>query len=446
MTLDLSEVARAMGSAAQPPPIPVSGWSVDSRTIQPGELFFALRGPNHDGHGFVAEVFQKGAVGAVIDQPVNSAGLKLPVANTLAALQALAAQARLHFSGEVVTVTGSAGKTTTKEAIAQMLAVDLPVGKTAGNLNNHVGLPLSVLRLPEDARVAVLEIGMNHAGEIRRLAGIARPTVGVVTNVGYAHAEYFDSLEELALAKRELIEALPPQGVAVLNADDPLVARFREVHPGSTLTFGLSPAADIHPQDLDYHPDGTRFRVGAVGFETRLVGRHELLNILAGFAVARVFSIPPERLQEAVRALLPGRMRGERWLHRGITIVDDCYNSNPEAVRSMLDVLRATPARRRFAVLGEMLELGRWSEPLHRDVGRYVVECGIDVLVGIRGAARHMADQAVRSGLPASAAFFFEDPAEGGAFLRNLPQQGDAVLFKGSRAVCLERALERFLE
>jgi UDP-N-acetylmuramoyl-tripeptide--D-alanyl-D-alanine ligase len=446
MTFDLTAVSHALGSARALPAIPISGWSVDSRTIQPGELFFALHGPNHDGHRFLEEVFRKGAAAAVVDRPVDSDGPKLAVADTLEALQALAAWARRQFNGEVVAVTGSAGKTTTKEAIAQMLAVEMPVGKNAGNLNNHVGLPLSILRLPAEARVAVIEIGMNHPGEIRRLAQIARPTVGVVTNVGYAHAEYFGSLEELALAKRELIEALPPQGVAVLNADDPRVAAFREAHPGPAVTFGLEASADLHPDRVEYGPDSLRFRVGRTEFESPLMGRHGLMNILAGMAVAQVYGIPPERLEEAVRSMRPGQMRGQCFLHAGITILNDCYNSNPEAVRSMLDVLRATPARRRFAVLGEMLELGRWSEPLHREVGRYVAECGIDVLVGIRGAARQTTDQAVRSGLPADAALFFEDPAAAGLFLRRLPQPGDVVLFKGSRAVHVERALERFLQ
>jgi UDP-N-acetylmuramoyl-tripeptide--D-alanyl-D-alanine ligase len=188
-----------------------------------------------------------------------------------------------------------------------------------------------------------------------------------------------------------------------------------------------------------------KFRLGSTDFECSLAGRHGLLNVLAGIAVAGVFGIAPERLREAVRSLEPGKMRGERFTHAGITILNDCYNSNPEAVRAMLDVLRGTPARRRVAVLGEMLELGRWTEPLHRDVGNYAVACGVDVLVGIRGAAGRMVDQAVRSGLPAVAAFFFDDPAAAGEFLRSLLAEGDAVLFKGSRSTHVETALERFL-
>ncbi len=443
MKFQLGQVACALGQTAACASAPVTGWSVDSRTLAPGDLFFALRGPNHDGHVFVEDVLRRGAVAAVVDHPA-AAGELLVVPDTLAAMETLASWARAQWGGQVVGVTGSAGKTTTKEVIAQLLGAGMTVGKTVGNLNNHVGLPLSILRLPEEARAAVLEIGMNHPGEIRRLAAIARPNVGVVTNVGFAHAEFFDSVDGVALAKRELIESLPPDGTAVLNADDPRVAGFKEIHHGPVLTFGTSPEADVRPVQVDDTPGGIRFRLGQTDFECSLVGRHGLLNVLAGIAVAGVFGIAPDRLVEAVRALAPGKMRGERFTHAGITILNDCYNSNPEAARAMLDVLRETPARRRIAVLGEMLELGRWSEPLHRDVGNYAAACGVNVLVGIRGAARQMVDEAIRSGLPADAAFFFEDPAAAGDFLRTLLAEGDAVLFKGSRGTHVEKALENF--
>ena len=216
-------------------------------------------------------------------------------------------------------MTGSAGKTTAKDAIAHLLAAGLPVGKTVGNLNNHVGVPLSILRLPDEARVGVLEMGMNHAGEIRTLAAIAKPDIGVVTNVGYAHVEAFDSIEGVALAKRELIEALDPRtGIAVLNADDPRVLRFREVHAGRAITFGLSPAADVRATDIVPAPDGTRFHVDGVPFHTTLAGRHGVLNLLAGMAVARAFDIPLERLRDAVASFTIGKMRGERLEHNGV--------------------------------------------------------------------------------------------------------------------------------
>ncbi len=446
MMLDLEEVSRALGANAASGGA-VTGWSVDTRTLAAGDLFFALRGPAHDGHCFVESAFQKGASAAVVERPFAAFPAAIAVPDTQAALESLASWARGRWTGRMIAVTGSAGKTTTKDIIAAMLAAALSVGKTAGNLNNHVGLPLSILRLPEEARAAVIEIGMNHAGEIRRLAAIARPDIGVVTNVGLAHAEFFpDGIEGVARAKRELVESLPADGVAVLNADDARVLRFREAHPGRAITFGLDPRADVHPESVECAAGGVRLRIGGTVFQSSLAGAHNARNILAGIAVAGEFGIPPERLVEAVRDLKAGAMRGERFAHAGITILNDCYNSNPEAARSMLDVLRATPARRRIAVLGEMLELGRWSEPLHRDVGRYVAQCGIDVLVGIRGAARQMVDEAVRSGLPAVAAFFYDEPEEAGAALRGIPQEGDAVLFKGSRGTHVEKALEKFLE
>jgi UDP-N-acetylmuramoyl-tripeptide--D-alanyl-D-alanine ligase len=344
-----------------------------------------------------------------------------------------------------VAVTGSAGKTTTKDVIAEMLSVGMNTAKTEGNLNNHFGLPLSMLRIGEEARVAVLEIGMNHAGEIRDLSAIARPDVGVVTNVGYAHIENFDSVEGIAAAKRELIESLGENGTAVLNADDARVADFAASHPGRTILYGQSPAAHVRAEDVEYLAEGIRFRVGTTTFESALTGRHSVSNILAGIAVAGVYGIPPSRLKDKVHELVPGQMRGERLHHQGLTIYNDCYNSNPDAARAMLDVLRDTPARRRLAVLGEMLELGRWAEALHRDVGHYAAVCGIDVLVGIRGAACHMLDAAKSAGLRAGAAFFFDDPAAAGRLVRSLAQPGDAILFKGSRGVHVERALEQLL-
>jgi UDP-N-acetylmuramoyl-tripeptide--D-alanyl-D-alanine ligase len=444
MKLSLSQVARAIGASPPRHDGVVSGWSVDTRTLQPGDLFFALRGPRHDGHDYVATAMSRGAIAVVVDHAC--AGVEaLVVTDTLAALQALAAGVRQTWGGTVVGVTGSAGKTTTKDAIAHLLAVALPVGKTIGNLNNHVGVPLSILRLEEQSQVAVLEMGMNHAGEIRALAALARPDIGVVTNVGSAHLEAFASADEVALAKRELIEALPPGGTAVLNADDPRVAAFRSIHRGRTITFGMCACADIRAQEVTSSENWTRFRVGAVEFATPLPGRHSVQNLLAAIAVASVFGIALEQLRDAVSTFSSAKMRGGRMERNGVVIYDDCYNANPEAVRAMLDVLASTPANRRIAVLGEMLELGRAAEDLHRQVGQYVVQRGIDILIAIRGAARYMADAAVQAGLSDGAAYFFEDASTAGDFVRPLVRPGDAVLFKGSRGVQVERALERLL-
>jgi UDP-N-acetylmuramoyl-tripeptide--D-alanyl-D-alanine ligase len=447
MNIPLRRVAEWLGVGTEAnATATVTGWSVDSRTIRPGDLFFALRGPNQDGHAYVAQAFEKGAIGVIADREVSGSGEIFRVEDSLRALQTLAGRAREQWAGDVVAVTGSAGKTTTKDMIVEMLSTSMPVAKSEGNLNNHVGLSLSLLRLDENARVAVIEIGMNHTGEIRDLAAIAKPRVGVVTNVGYAHIEFFDSVEGIAAAKRELVQALPGNGIAVLNADDARVRAFAGSHAGRTVLFGQSQNADVRAEDVEYSLDGVRFRVGETSFTSALTGHHSVSNILAGIAVANLYEIPPAKLVDPVRKLAPGKMRGERFRHHDILIYNDCYNSNPDAARAMIDVLRDTPARRRIAVLGEMLELGRWAEPLHRDVGTYAAEQGIDVLVGIRGAACCTLDAALRAGLRAGAAFFFEDPVEAGRKLRTVAEPGDAILFKGSRGVHVERALEEFLK
>ena len=448
MKIALHDVAAVLGQAGSGSGDSGTGtgWSVDTRTLQPGDLFFALRGPNHDGHDYVEIAFSRGAVAAVVEHRAGGAGAQIVVSDSLEAMQRLASWARQRWNGEIVAVTGSAGKTTTKDAIAHLLSAAMPIGKTTGNFNNHVGVPLSILRIPDDVGHAVIEIGMNHAGEIRRLAEIAKPDIGVVTNVGYAHTENFENgIEGVAAAKRELIESLPARGAALLNADDPRVTAMALSYPGRVLRFGICNPADIRAEDVHDSDRGAVFRVGQVQFESSVTGRHGVLNLLAGIAVAELYGIGPDRLKDAVRTFTPGKMRGVRFVHAGITVYDDSYNSNPEAVRAMIDVLRDTPARRRIAVLGEMLELGRWAEPLHRDVGRYVVGSGISVLVGIRGVARKMVDAAIEGGLPKDAAFFFDDPDSAGEFLRTFAREGDAILFKGSRGTQVEKALHRFL-
>lgn len=435
MKLMLEEIANVL-DARLPGPGLATGYSVDSRTLQPGDLFFALRGPNHDGHDYVTTAFERGAVAAVVERRMN--GNSIVVNDTQRALERLGGWARTKWGGEVIGVTGSAGKTTTKDLIAEMLAVKFRTGRTAGNYNNHVGVPVSLLRLPEEATHAVIEMGMNHAGEIRELARIARPKVGVVTNVGHAHVENFESIEGVAAAKRELIDELPPDGTAVLNADDPLVSRY-EYH-GRKVTFGIEHDADYR---AEIQPRG--FRVQGIEFESKLAGRHGVLNLLAGIAVAGTFGIGPAELRDTVSSFEPGAMRGKNFEKNGILILDDCYNANPDAVRAMLDVLRETPAARRIAVLGEMLELGHWAGPLHREVGDYVARSGINVLVGIRGVARSLVDAAIQGGLPKDAAFFFDDPEDAAKHLGTIARAGDAILFKGSRGTHVELALQRFL-
>jgi UDP-N-acetylmuramoyl-tripeptide--D-alanyl-D-alanine ligase len=444
VTISIPAIAQAIGAAAPPSGAVISGWSIDSRTVNPGDCFFALRGPLHDGHDHITGAAEKGAAVAIVERPSSAAILQLVVPDTPTALQQLAAWARQRWGGTVVGITGSAGKTTTKDAIASLLAVQFKTGRTVGNYNNHFGVPLSLLRLPDDCRAAAIEMGMNHAGEIRALAKIAKPRIGVVTNVGWAHAEFFpDGIEGVALAKRELIEELPPDGIAILNADDARVREFAKIHPGRAILFGFSPDAAVRAEDLRLCAGGARFRCLGVEFKSPFAGRHGTSNVLAAISVAHAMGIAPERLQSAVETLVTGKMRGERFERGGVTVIDDCYNANPEAMRSMLEVLRGTPGRRRIAVLGEMLELGREAEALHRGTGRLAAELGIDALMGVRGAARFMVEEAITAGLSDSAASFFDSPEEAGDFLAGYLHPGDAVLFKGSRGVAVEKAMER---
>ncbi|MCU0935528.1 MAG: UDP-N-acetylmuramoyl-tripeptide--D-alanyl-D-alanine ligase [Gammaproteobacteria bacterium] len=448
MRIALREVASVVGAAGVVEgDAAAGGWSTDTRTIRPGDVFFALRGPNHDGNRYAATALERGAAAVVVDGEVATPGTRLRVDDALRALQDLARWARVRWGGTVVGITGSAGKTTTKDVIAQMLGSAMTVGKTGGNYNNHVGVPLSILGVPDDARAAVIELGMNHAGEIRALATIAKPEIALVTNVGYAHVENFDrGIEGIALAKRELVEALPAAGgVAVLNADDERVARFAAAHAGRVVTFGLSEGAVFRATRVEPFEGGMRFVAGGVEFESPLAGLHNVRNVLAGLAVAGLFGIDPQRLRDVVRTLSTGAMRGERLVRDGVTIYNDCYNANPEAMRAMIDVLRRAPARRRIAVLGEMLELGSLAESLHREVGRYAGQAGIDVVIGVRGAARHLVDAAVEAGVARESAHFFEDPVEAGEQLKRIAVAGDVILLKGSRGTRVERSLEQYL-
>ncbi len=435
--------ALLSGSRANLANLRVRGWSVDSRTTNPGDLFFAIQGERLDGNLFAPAALARGAVSAVVSEPVSFDNAPvLLVGDTVQALQATAHWARCAWGRPVVAITGSAGKTSTKDIIAEILGVRFRVGRTAGNLNNHIGLPLSLLRIPDAAQLGVVEIGMNHAGEIRRLCRVCEPEIGVVTNVGYAHIEFFDSIDGIAAAKRELVESLPPNGTAILNADDERVLAFKTAHCGRSITYGVSQCADMRAESLESDSAGSRFTVNGIRFQTRLTGRHSVSNILAGLAVATVFGIDLNELTEAVAQLSASKMRGERHVWRNVTVLNDSYNSNPEAARSMLDVLREEPAQRRIAVLGEMLELGRMAEKLHREVGAYAAHSGVDVLIGVRGASRFLVDEAKRAGLADSAALFFETPQLAGEFLRHSVRPGDAVLFKGSRSTRIELALE----
>lgn len=452
MNLTLAQIAEILAVPGHFSDAAVTGYSIDSRTIRPGELFFAIRGPRFDGHDFVSAALQAGAASAVVEQTRAQIDTQrtLRVPGTLQALENLAGEVRRRWGRPLVAVTGSTGKTSTKEMIASALAASYRVLKSEGNLNNQYGLPLSLLRLDETHQVGVFELGMSRAREIAELARIAQPDTGVVTCVSPVHLEFFPGIEGIASAKRELIQALPASGTAVLNADDPFVSRFGEGFAGRTVTFGIEQPADFHAAGIAQDgPRGIRFRLEWAGeplaVALPLLGRHNVLNALAAIATAHTFGIPPARAAGALAAFQPPKMRGEVLEVNGVTILNDCYNSNPRALEYMLETLARMPAQgRRIAVLGEMLELGPTSVELHRAAGRQAAAAA-DHLVAVGGHARHFLEGAAAAGLEAARRAFFDSAAEAGSYVASLVQPGDVVLFKGSRGVKLEDALARVM-
>jgi UDP-N-acetylmuramoyl-tripeptide--D-alanyl-D-alanine ligase len=423
------------------------GVSIDSRTLGAGDLFFAIIGPRHDGHDFVKDVVARGAAGVVASKNVEIAPppFLIRVSDTTRALQDLAGGLRERQAMRVVGITGSMGKTTTKEAAARAIGCAKSVLKTEGNLNNHYGLPLTLLRV-SDEEVAVLEMGMSAAGEIARLTEIAKPDVGVLTNVAEVHLEFFEGLSAIAQAKGELFEGLGPEAIAVVNADDPLVLEQARRFAGRKIRFGLDRPAEIRASGIRGTPTGLRFVVerGGEAFEveTSLRGRHNVYNLLAGLAAASALDVPFGKAASALAGLGPARHRGERLeFDPGFLVIDETYNSNPRALRAAIDSLAEEGAERRIAVLGGMLELGERSEDMHRDAGQYLARRGVDRLVGVGELGRLIVAGAREGGLSAERLSSVASAEEAGELLRDELRSGDVVLLKASRGVALERAI-----
>jgi len=449
MKLSLARAAAFMQATGDFLPDAIaSGYSIDSRRLQPGELFFAVRGERLDGHDFVEAALAKGAVGAVVRKNQRArytvkASL-LVVDDPLVALQQLGAAVRRLWGRPLIAVTGSAGKTTTKEAVARVLATRQRVLKSQGNLNNQFGMPLQLLKLEPEHDLAVIEMGMSHPGEITELARLAQPNCGVVTMVAPVHLEFFDSIAGIARAKYELIESLPSGGIAILNADDEYVSQFGRDFHGRVVTFGIHKAADVSARNIESRgPLGSAFDIVADGEQARatlpLLGEHNIYNALAAVAVGLRYGVSLSDATASLATLSAGDKRGEILSYGGATIINDCYNSNPKALDSMVRSLAQLPAQRRVVVAGEMLELGPAGEGMHRDCGQHMANSGIDVLLGVRGLAKALVEGASAAGMRAE---FVDTPEEAGEWLRQEIKAGDVVLLKASRGVRLERALE----
>jgi UDP-N-acetylmuramoyl-tripeptide--D-alanyl-D-alanine ligase len=435
-------------------------FGIDSRAVVAGQLFVAIAGERHDGHSFVGEALDRGARGVVVATGRGEAAagrepapVVVEVDDTTLALQRMGRAMRRKSRARLIAITGSAGKTTTKEVSAAFLALRHRTFRNRGNLNNHIGLPLSLLELGRESEVpqmAVLELGMSAPGEIRTLMGIAEPDVRVWTNVAEAHLEHFASVEAIADAKAEILEGADAGAVLVANGGDPRVMARAARFAGRTVTFDLDRAADVSATRIESRGiHGMAADVstseGAVRLETPLVGRGNLANVLAGLAVGLDAGVPLDAMAARAATLTPPAHRGEvRALASGVTVIDDAYNANPLAVERALEVLAGTMAPRRVAVLGEMLELGPDSAALHARVGRAAATAGVALLVSVGGeAARGFGRGASEAGMPATAIRHAETSDEAAAMVAELVRAGDVVLVKGSRGVRLERVVDR---
>jgi UDP-N-acetylmuramoyl-tripeptide--D-alanyl-D-alanine ligase len=433
-----------------------TGVSIDTRTLAPGELYIAIRGERFDGADFAPAAIAAGASGAVVPRGRREAAVPgsravvIEVDDTIAALQALGHAVRAESAATVVAITGSAGKTTTKEVTADFLGERYTVTRNRGNLNNHIGLPLSLIELRRRPDVAVLELGMSRAGEIRALVRIAEPDMRVWTNVGEAHLGFFSSVDAIAEAKAEIFEGAGAATLLVANADDSRIASRLARFAGRVVTFGIEAPADVRATAIvDRGIEGISARIstpfGTVDLAMPLVGRGNLENVLAATAVATELGVPLDRLADRAGRLRAAPRRGAIVrLARGVTVIDDSYNANPTATRQALEVLGGEKqGRRRIAALGEMLELGRDRTALHQDVGR-AAAVHVDVLMSVGGEpAAALADAAVAAGLPRRRVRHVGTSQEAADALAALVEPGDLILVKGSRGVGMDRVVDR---
>jgi UDP-N-acetylmuramoyl-tripeptide--D-alanyl-D-alanine ligase len=451
---DSAAFAEWVSGAAQALPAVFRGVTQDSRSVTPGCLYVALRGERFDGHGFVAQALQKGAAAALVEAswraPAEAASWPLlRVADTRRALVDAARARRLERRALIVGITGSSGKTTTKEMAAALFGGGGRVCATSGNLNNEIGLPLSLLALPEAAAFGVFELGTNHPGEIARLADVLRPQAAVVASVGSAHIEHFGSLEAIAREKGALLQALPADGFAVLCRETACFEVLAGMSRAPVVTTTLAAGeADFRGEVVDPYGGTLRVTERATGRQTvlrsGLPGGHNASNLLLAFAAARTAGVPAEAAAGALRELaLPG-MRWEISTRGGVTVVNDAYNANPQSMAAALETFMRMPCRgRRIAVLGDMLELGSHAEALHREIGRRVAELVPDGLVAVGGCAgRYLADEAVRCGFPSARVTVAADAAAAADAVRDAAGEGDSVLLKASRGMRLERVLD----
>ena len=445
--LSLAEIVEETAGAlvGGEPETAVTSVSTDTRTLLPGALFVALRGENHDGHNYVTAARNGGAAALLVEQALHADTPHVVVLDTLRAYGDLARYYRDTFPIPVVAVTGSVGKTTTKEMIAQVLSRSYTVHKSEANYNNEVGVPQTIFGLDEKHTALVLEMGMRGAGQIFRLAEIGGPTIGVVTNIGLSHIELLGSRESIADAKGELLEALHPQGGAVLPASDEFTPRLRRRFAGEILTCAVEGAGDVVADGLERQENGWRFAVSSPWGRTEMFlpspGRFNIQNALFAIAVGGRLGVPLDAIADALRAWTPPAMRMEvMTTPAGVTVLADAYNASPTSMIGALETLRDMPVSgRRIAVLGEMRELGKFTDEGHAQVGRMVTGVDLSLLVLIGPLTKALGDAARAAGLAEESLRTFDSTAAAADALQTLIAPGDAVLVKGSRALAMEQ-------
>lgn len=443
-TLTFAELADMIGGKLiQGGDTEASTVVIDSREVKPDSVFFAIKGERLDGHQFLPQALQT-ARGAVVTHIPQTDKAIVQVEDTTAALQKLASAIRDRYEFLLIGITGSAGKTTTKEMIATLVGTERRTHKSWGNFNNQIGAPLCLDNMPDGSEVVVSEMGMNHAGEIAEIAGLMRPDVGVYTNIAPVHIEFFGTIEKIAAAKRELLENVREGGTIVINNDNEHVVRISEGFAGRKVSYGIEHDADYRAVNIrERGLLGTRFMLEAEDvsreFELVLPGRHNLENLLAAIATARAVGISWEGIERGVREVKPAYHRGVIIETRGATIYDDTYNSNPYALKRALELMTQADARgRRIAVIGDMLELGEQELDFHRESGRAIPK-SIDVVVGVGKRSKTLLEGAREAGL--TELHHFDDAQSAGEFLKREIAEGDLVLIKGSRGVGLDKAV-----
>lgn len=422
--------------------------STDSRTIKAGELFLALDGANFNGNDFIENAFKKGAIGAIggYFPPTfhNDRKIRIKVKDSTKALADIAFYHRMKFKIPIVAVTGSNGKTTVKDMIWKVLSTRYEVLKNEGTRNNHIGVPQTLLDLTKDHDVCVLELGANHRGEIRTLASIARPTLAVITNIGPSHLEFFHDLNGVYEAKKEILESLDKKNSKlIINGDDEFLSKIKSGRL-KIVRFGLKESNDFWAGVLSIEDDKIKFILNdGVKFELNLLGIHNVYNAIAAIAVARQFNIGYKQIKKAISGYKPSSMRLKLSKLNGITVINDSYNSNPLSMKSALEAIKYYPARARWVVAGDMLELGPRSIEFHKMIGESIANSNIEGLLTLGKLSKYVLRQAKRSGMDRKNLWHCSTHDEIADILRKVVKKGDAVLLKGSRAMRLEEVIDK---